>query len=230
MLAGPVEAGLDHLDLACVAVYVQRRGPDAGVGIFLEPLDLTAEVFVAGESGGAWAEAVQRPDPDARVWPPEPGKHGAGIDSCRPRNICGLDGCNRPETSAGKGRSHQAMYPPRGGDRDRSGCGGTGRRPDGDHRRSLRTRPAAPARRRRMTIRAPAASVASASPSPLRARALAVARPVASSGPAQQAAGASSSHRPPGRGRFPPLGTVTRRRCRRTGRRGGGRAWPRRRG
>jgi hypothetical protein len=74
-----IETGLDPLDLACVALDVQRRGADPGIGVFLQSLHLAAETFVDQEPSPTWADGVQRLDPDTRIGRPEPGKHRAGI-------------------------------------------------------------------------------------------------------------------------------------------------------
>ena len=60
-LAGPLQAGLDRLDLAGVMLDVQRRSADPGIRVFLEPLHLAAEALIQRESGSARAYAMQRP-------------------------------------------------------------------------------------------------------------------------------------------------------------------------
>jgi len=79
LLVGPVEPGLNGLDLACVVFDVQGRGADAGVGVLLQALDLAAEALVERESGGAWADAVQYLDLGLRVGGAEPGEDGSRI-------------------------------------------------------------------------------------------------------------------------------------------------------
>src|SRR5262245_24125818 len=75
----PVETGLNRLDFTCVVLDVEGRGPDIGVGVFLEPLHLASEALVERESGATRADTVQGADTGPGVGRPELSQHGIMI-------------------------------------------------------------------------------------------------------------------------------------------------------